>query len=98
MAAQAAEAGADAIHVTGGHYRSQPTAAIMIPPMATAPTPFAGFARRIRERVPVKVVTVGRYGDPRDAAKALSEGTADFVALGRPLLRRSALGREGGQG
>ena len=86
VAAQAAEAGADAIHVTGGHYRSQPTAAIMIPPMATAPTPFAGFARRIRERVPVPVVTVGRYGDPRDAARALSDGTADFVALGRPLL------------
>ncbi len=86
VAAQAADAGADAIHVTGGHYRSQPTAAIMIPPMATAPTPFAGFARRIRERVPVPVVTVGRYGDPRDAARALSDGTADFVALGRPLL------------
>jgi 2,4-dienoyl-CoA reductase-like NADH-dependent reductase (Old Yellow Enzyme family) len=86
VAVLAERAGADAIHVTGGHYRSQPNAAIMIPPMATAPTPFAAFARRIRGRVSVPVISVGRFGDPNEAARALADGTADFVALGRPLL------------
>ncbi len=86
IARWAEEAGADAIHVTGGHYRSEPNAAIMIPPMATAPTPFRGFARRVKAAVSVPVVTVGRYGSPEDAAAAIAEGDADFVALGRPLL------------
>ncbi len=82
----AAAAGADAIHVTGGHYRSQPSAAVMIPPMAMGYGPFLGFAKMIREAVPVPVIAVGRLGDPDVAAKALAEGSADFVALGRPLL------------
>jgi len=34
IAIWAAEAGADALHVTAGHYRSKPTAHRMIPPMA----------------------------------------------------------------
>ena len=81
-----ADAGADAIHVTGGHYRSQPSAAIMIPPMATAPMPFLGFARAIKAAVPVPVIAVGRLGDPAAAAAVIAHGDADFIALGRPLL------------
>lgn len=79
-------AGADAVHVTGGHYRSQPSAAIMIPPMSTDETPFLAFARAIRSAVPVPVIAVGRFGDPADARSALDHGDADFIALGRPLL------------
>lgn len=86
VAVWAAEAGADAIHVTAGHYRSQPTAAIMIPPMATRPTPFLGFAQAVRRRVPVPVIAVGRFGEPKSAIAAIEEGSADFIALGRPLL------------
>lgn len=86
IAGWAAEAGADAIHVTGGHYRSQPNATIMIPPMATDPTPFLGFARAIKAAVSVPVIAVGRFGDPAEAAAALAQGDADFIALGRPLL------------
>ncbi|MET4805650.1 hypothetical protein [Limibacillus sp. MBR-115] len=82
----AAAAGADAIHVTGGHYRSQPSAAVMIPPMDMGYGPFLKFAKMIREAVPVPVIAVGRLGDPEVAARALEEGCADFVALGRPLL------------
>lgn len=81
-----AAAGADAIHVTGGHYRSQPSAAIMIPPMSTDKTPFLGFARAVKSAVPIPVVAVGRFGDPADAKSALERGDADFIALGRPLL------------
>ena len=79
-------AGADAIHVTAGHYRSQPSAAIMIPPMATPPTPFRAYARMIKEKLSIPVITVGRYGRPADAEAVIEAGEADFVALGRPLL------------
>jgi len=86
VATWAAAAGADAIHMTGGHYRSQPTAAIMIPPMATPPTPFLRFAEAVKKRVSVPVIAVGRLGNPQAAIAAIEEGKADFVALGRPLL------------
>ncbi len=86
IAAWAEAAGADAIHVTGGHYRSQPSAAIMIPPMATARTPFLGFAAAVKAVVGIPVISVGRFGDPASAEAALAAGQADFIALGRPLL------------
>lgn len=86
IASWAVDAGADAIHVTGGHYRSTPSAAIMIPPMATKPTPFAEFARDVKHVVRVPVIAVGRFGDPAVADAALKAGDADFIALGRPLL------------
>jgi dimethylglycine catabolism A len=86
VARWAAEAGADAIHMTGGHYRSQPSAAIMIPPMASGTTPFLRFAERVRGELSVPVIAVGRFGDPGAAITAIEEGRTDFVALGRPLL------------
>jgi 2,4-dienoyl-CoA reductase-like NADH-dependent reductase (Old Yellow Enzyme family) len=47
VAIWAAEAGADTIHVAGGHYRSLPSAAMMIPPMAL---PLFCISPRISER------------------------------------------------
>lgn len=84
-----AAAGADALHVTGGHYRSLPTAAVMIPPMAMGDAPFLHFASALRRRVAVPVIAAARLGDPATAIRALAEGHADFVALGRPLLADS---------
>lgn len=85
VARWAAQAGAHALHVTAGHYRStSPT--IMIPPMAMADATFLDFAARIRREVEVPVIAVGRLGDPALATAAIDEGKADFVALGRPLL------------
>jgi dimethylglycine catabolism A len=86
VAIWAAEAGADAIHVAGGHYRSVPSGAVMIPPMAMPDATFLGFASAIRRLVSVPVITVGRLGDPETAIRAVEDGSADFVALGRPLL------------
>ena len=86
VAVWAAEAGADAIHMSGGHYRSQPSAAIMIPPMATPDTPFLDYATRVRQMVNVPVIAVGRMGRPDQAMAAVQAGHADFIALGRPLL------------
>ena len=86
VAVWAAEAGADAIHMTGGHYRSQPSAAVMIPPMALPDATFLHFAAAVKKRVNVPVIAVGRLGDPEVAIRAVEDGHADFVALGRPLL------------
>lgn len=86
VAIWAAESGADAIHVSGGHYRSLPSAAVMIPPMAMPDATFLRFAADIRPHVKVPVIAVGRLGDPELARRAIEDGQADFVALGRPLL------------
>jgi hypothetical protein len=86
VAVSAAAAGAHAIHMSGGHYRSQPSAAIMIPPMATAETPFLEFSAKVRQSVDVPVIAVGRLGRPDQAIDAVERGHADFIALGRPLL------------
>ncbi len=86
VAIWAVEAGADAIHVAGGHYRSLPSGAVMIPPMTMPDATFLHFASAIRKKVTVPVITVGRLGNPADAIRAVEDGHADFVALGRPLL------------
>jgi dimethylglycine catabolism A len=85
VARWAAQAGAQALHVTAGHYRSA-SPAIMIPPMAMADATFLDFAARIRREVEVPVIAVGRLGAPPTAMAAVDEGKADFVALGRALL------------
>jgi len=89
VAVWAAEAGADAIHVAGGHYRSLPSGAMMIPPMAMPDATFLHFASGIRKLVAVPVIAVGRLGDPTLAMRAVDERHADFVALGRSLLADS---------
>src|SRR5690606_13642272 len=45
-----------------------------------------GAAAAVREVVDVPVIAVGRLHDPMLAEQALIDGSADFVALGRPLL------------
>jgi 2,4-dienoyl-CoA reductase-like NADH-dependent reductase (Old Yellow Enzyme family) len=86
VARWAAAHGADALHVSAGHYRSLPSAAVMIPPMSMPEAPFLDFASRIRAAVGVPVIAVGRLGDPERAMAAVDDGHADFVALGRGLL------------
>jgi 2,4-dienoyl-CoA reductase-like NADH-dependent reductase (Old Yellow Enzyme family) len=86
IAVWAAESGADALHISGGHYRSRPTAHVMIPPMAMADAPFLSFAKDIKKSVDIPIIAVGRLGDPDTATAAIALGEADFVALGRPLL------------
>ncbi|MFG1230343.1 oxidoreductase [Xanthobacter wiegelii] len=86
VAIWAAETGADAIHVAGGHYRSLPSGAVMIPPMASPDATFLKFAARLKPHVKVPVIAVGRLGDPQVAIDAIDRGDADFAALGRPLL------------
>ncbi len=86
VAIWAAQAGADALHITAGHYRSLPSAAMMIPPMSLPEATFLDYAADIRTAVKIPVIAVGRLGDPAIAADAVARGKADFIALGRTLI------------
>ena len=86
IARWAAAAGADALHVTAGHYRSKPNAHRMIPPMADPDATLLHFAADVKAAIDVPVIAVGRLGDPETATKAVESGKADFIALGRTLV------------
>jgi 2,4-dienoyl-CoA reductase-like NADH-dependent reductase (Old Yellow Enzyme family) len=86
VALWAAEAGADALHIAAGHYRSLPSVERMIPPMAYPEATFLDYAAEIRRAVRVPVIAVGRLGDPVRASAAVETGKADFIALGRTLI------------
>jgi dimethylglycine catabolism A len=86
IAVWAAEAGADALHIAAGHYRSLPSGERMIPPMAYPDATFLDYAATVKQRVGVPVIAVGRLGDPERATEAIASGKADFVALGRTLI------------
>src|SRR5215216_6775695 len=86
VAVWAAEAGADALHIAAGHYRSLPSAARQIPPMALPEATFLHYAADIKKAVKVPVIAVGRLGDPAIARAAIETGKADFIALGRSLI------------
>ena len=86
VAIWAAEAGADALHIAAGHYRSLPSAARQIPPMAYPDATFLDYAAGVKKSVRVPVIAVGRLGHPATAAGALENAKADFVALGRTLI------------
>lgn len=86
VAKWAAAEGADALHVTAGHYRSLPSAHMMTPPMNCAEGLFLEYAARVRAAVAVPVIAVGRLGHPALAMQAVDTGKADFIALGRALI------------
>ncbi len=86
IAIWAAAAGADALHVTAGHYRSLPSAQIVLPPMNYPDGIFLDFAAEVKRQVTVPVIAVGRLGDPAMAEAAVASGKTDFVALGRTLV------------
>jgi 2,4-dienoyl-CoA reductase-like NADH-dependent reductase (Old Yellow Enzyme family) len=86
IAVWAAEAGANALHIAAGHYRSLPSGERMIPPMAYPEATFLDYAAVVKRRVSVPVIAVGRLGHVEQAEGALASGKADFVALGRSLI------------
>jgi 2,4-dienoyl-CoA reductase-like NADH-dependent reductase (Old Yellow Enzyme family) len=86
IAVWAAQAGADALHVTAGHYRSLPSAQIVLPPMSFPDATFLHFAAGVKKAAQIPVIAVGRLGDPATATEAVASGTADFIALGRTLI------------
>ena len=83
-AAMAAEAGADAIHVSA---YGNPSIAIAFTdaPLVHKPCGFLDFAAAVKKAVPVPVIAVGRI-EPVEAERALAKGQADFIAMARKLL------------
>jgi dimethylglycine catabolism A len=86
IAIWAAQAGTDAVHVTAGHYRSLPSAQVVLPPMSMPDGPFLEFAAQVKKDIAVPVIAVGRLGDPALAESAVASGKTDFIALGRTLV------------
>src|SRR5919199_475812 len=86
VAQWAAQAGANALSITAGHYRSLPSAERQMPPMAYPEGTFLDFGARVKERVEIPVVGVGRLGNPAVARAAVEDGKVDMVALGRALI------------
>jgi dimethylglycine catabolism A len=86
IAIWAAVAGADAVHVTAGHYRSVPSAQVVLPPMNLPDATFLEFAADVKKHIAVPVIAVGRLGDPAIAEEAVASHKTDFVALGRTLV------------
>ncbi len=86
LARWAADAGADALHVSGGCYRSLPSGAIMAPPMSVPEGVFLDLAAAVKKVVGLPVIAVGRIHDPALAMHAIESGKADLVALGRQLI------------
>lgn len=88
-------AGADAIDVLAGIPESLH---VIGPPMAMARGFLAPHARAIKDAVRVPVFVVGRINDPRLAEQILRDGSADFIAMGRPLLADPRLPEKARQG
>ncbi|HEX4492654.1 MAG TPA: FAD-dependent oxidoreductase [Acidimicrobiia bacterium] len=77
-------AGADAVHVSAF---ANGNVAVGITRSHTPhePNALVGFAAEVRRHVTVPVITFGRI-EPDDAERAVAQGAADFVAMGRKLL------------
>ncbi len=84
VAQLAVAAGAQALHVSAA---TDPGAGLGVTEAHTPHHPglLVEFARRIKARVEVPVIAVGRI-EPEAAEQLLADGGADFVAMGRKLL------------
>lgn len=77
-------AGADALHVSLG--LGWTGLDKVIDPMSSPEGWRLPYARRLREASGVPVIAVGQIRLPETAERAVREGDADLIALGRPLL------------
>ena len=77
------KAGVAALHVDAGCYDNWHWPH---PPLYQPPGCMVDMAALVRPHVALPVITVGRLGYPALAERIVEEDTADFVALGRPLL------------
>ena len=75
--------GVDALHVDAGCYETHwwPH-----PPQFFPPGCMVDLAQKVKRVTALPVITVGRLHYPEAAERALSEGKADFIAIGRGLL------------
>ena len=94
VALWAAQAGADALHIAAGHYRSLPSAARMIPPMAYPDATFLAYAAEIKKEVAVPVIAVGRTRRSRGRRRCDRFRQGRFHCAGSNADRGTRLGGE----
>ena len=83
LLAQALEGvGIDAINVTGGWHETRVPQLTMAVPRGA----FSYLAQGVKQVVDVPVISSNRYSDPLLADRILRQGSADLIALGRPLI------------
>ena len=68
------EAGADALHVSAGHYLSKPSPDIISAPMAYPDAPLLAYAEAVKAAATMPVIAVGRLGVPSLAMAVIDEG------------------------
>jgi 2,4-dienoyl-CoA reductase-like NADH-dependent reductase (Old Yellow Enzyme family) len=88
----AAEAGADAIHVSA-YADSTSGVAFTDAPLVDEPGRFVEMAAAIKARVDVPVIAVGRI-EPEQGDALIRDGKADFIAMARKLLADPELPRK----
>jgi 2,4-dienoyl-CoA reductase (NADPH2) len=96
LAPSLVEAGVDAFHVSGGvidRFVSQMVNGSDFPPALNE-----AAAAAVKRAVDVPVIVVGRIHDPALAERILEEGSADLVAMARPLLADPELPRKARDG
>lgn len=91
------EAGLDAINVSGGYVSSHEEGYLncLVPasgaPMSVPRGTMLPLAEGVKKVVKVPVIAVGRLNDPELAEKALAEGKADMIAIGRAFIADAAI-------
>jgi len=89
--------GIDAVHVTAYASTDVATGPTDSYVPHTTPHSLRDYARAVKARVDVPVITYGRY-EPDEAEEVLSSGDADFIAMGRKLLADPDLPRKLAEG
>jgi 2-enoate reductase len=87
IAGELEKMGVDALHVDAGCYE---TGWWPHPPQYQPPGCMVDLAAKVKKVCSLPVITVGRLQYPDVAEKALTEGNADFIAIGRGLLAEPA--------
>jgi len=83
IARQLESMGFDALHVDAGCYE---TSWWPHPPTYQPPGCMLDIAERVKPAVKIPIIAVGKLHYPALAERALQEGKADFIAIGRGLL------------
>ena len=90
-------AGVDILHISGGTYRAMEQ---RVTPMYLREAPFVDYANKIKGSVSIPVIAAGTIHSPDIAEAVIVEGSADFVAMSRPIFadpdlpRKVSTGRE----
>lgn len=77
------QAGVDVVQVSAGN---DATPEWICQPMFMPKACLAGYAGKIRERLGVPIMAVGRINDPLVADELIEKGMADLICIGRGLL------------